>query len=85
MQLDREHLMKLVNIEPRRSMATKWVWSVGLFFGGALVGAGVALLVAPKSGSELRKDLADHGIDPILQRLDTMTNSASHSENTPRA
>ena len=30
-----------------------------LFVGGAIVGAAVALLLAPKTGDEMRKDVAD--------------------------
>ncbi len=40
------------------------------FLAGAAVGAGVALLVAPKSGEELRgkiRDLADDAIDKIKE------------------
>ena len=33
------------------------VWA---FFGGAIVGAAIALLLAPKSGEELRKDIGDY-------------------------
>ena len=85
MKLDRENLMKLINIEQRRSMGDRLVSSLGLFLGGALVGAGVALLMAPKSGADLRKDLAENGINPILQRLDTIATTTPQHENTPRA
>lgn len=40
------------------------------FLAGAAVGAGVALLVAPKTGEELRgkiKDLADDAVDKIKE------------------
>jgi len=40
------------------------------FLAGAVVGAGVALLVAPKTGEELRatiKDLADDAVDKIKE------------------
>jgi gas vesicle protein len=57
MNLDRDTLMNALNLEARRSTQSKALWTVGLVLGGAVVGAGIALLLAPKSGSELRKDL----------------------------
>jgi gas vesicle protein len=57
MNLDRDTLMNALNLEVRRSAPSKALWTVGLVLGGAVVGAGIALLLAPKSGSELRKDL----------------------------
>ena len=85
MKLDRDNLMKLINIESRRSMAERVFSSLGLFVGGALVGAGVALLLAPKSGADLRKDLTENGLNPLLERLDTMGSNSTTHENAPRA
>ncbi len=87
MKIDRENLMKMINIESRRSMGERLFSSLGLFIGGALVGAGVALLMAPKSGADLRKDLTENGLNPLLQRLDTMStsNNATTSDHAPRA
>ena len=87
MKLDRENLMKLINIESRRTMGERLFSSLGLFVGGALVGAGVALLMAPKSGADLRKDLTENGLNPLLQRLDTMSssNNVTSSDHAPRA
>lgn len=51
------------------------------FVAGAAVGAGVALLLAPKSGDELRgkiKDLADDALDKIK----TYTNEAQEKIKT---
>lgn len=41
----------------QRSMS-KTYWSLGLFAAGSFIGAGVALLLAPKSGKEFRRDVA---------------------------
>ena len=57
MTLDRETVMNALNLEARRSPESRILWALGLALGGAVVGAGVALLLAPKSGTELRKDL----------------------------
>ncbi len=84
MKMNREYLMKMMNIEPRRSLSGRFASGLGLFIGGALVGAGVALLMAPKSGAELRKELADGSLGPILHKLDgSMANNVS--ESSPRA
>ncbi len=87
MKIDRENLMKMINIESRRSMGERLFSSLGLFIGGALVGAGVALLMAPKSGADLRKDLTENGLNPLLQRLDTMStsNNSTATDHAPRA
>ncbi len=83
MKIDREYLMKMINLEQRRTAGNRVVSGLSLFIGGALVGAGVALLMAPKTGADLRKELTENGINPILQRFETA--STASSENTPRA
>lgn len=70
MKLDRENLMRMINLEQRRTIGDRVFAGVSLFLGGALLGAGVALLMAPKSGADLRKELSENGINPILQRFE---------------
>ena len=46
--------------------------ALGLFSGGLILGAGVALLFAPKAGEKLRADISDEvrsRLDDIEQRL----------------
>lgn len=57
MTLDREAVMNALNLESRRSTGSRILWGIGLALGGAVIGAGIALLLAPKPGTELRKDL----------------------------
>lgn len=83
MKIDRDYLMKLINLEQRRTAGDRVLSGLSLFIGGALVGAGVALLIAPKSGADLRKELTENGINPILQRFESPSTVAP--ENTPRA
>jgi len=45
------------------SRTTDTVGAVGLFAMGLLVGAGLALLFAPKAGSELREELGERVTD----------------------
>ena len=51
-------------------------WTVALagFGVGCLVGAAVAIMVAPKSGRELRSDIMDKGRDLIGRGKDEMAN-----------
>ena len=58
-ELSREDLLNSLGLQ-RKSTAMDWVLpGVGLFAVGIIVGAGLGLLFAPKSGAELRSDLAD--------------------------
>jgi hypothetical protein len=53
--IDKDDLLRMVGLQTKRSVAEWMLPSIGLFALGMLVGAGVALLVAPKSGRELRE------------------------------
>ena len=56
-EMDKEDLLGALGLQSKQS-ATSWIFgTLGLFGLGIVVGAGVALLVAPKPGSELRRDL----------------------------
>lgn len=51
----------------------KHTFCLGTFLGGALVGAGIAMLVTPKTGSEIRNDLrsmAQKGAQKIKNEMD---------------
>ena len=55
--LDKEDILGALGLQTRSS-TTSWVFgTLGLFGLGIVVGAGVALMLAPKPGSELRRDL----------------------------
>ena len=41
------------------------------FVAGGLIGAGVALLLAPKSGKEIRKDIKDMAAETRIKILET--------------
>jgi gas vesicle protein len=47
----------MLGLEAKRSDSTRLLTTLGTFGIGLLVGAGVALLLAPKAGSELRENL----------------------------
>ena len=54
-----DDLLGLVGLQQRRSTMQLILPVIGLVSLGAAVGAGAALLVAPSSGADLRKRLAD--------------------------
>ena len=55
--LDKDEILGLMGLETKPSM-TRWLsGALGTFGIGVLVGAGVALMLAPKPGRELRGDI----------------------------
>jgi len=51
--LDKDQILELLGLE-ERSTTSSILWSLALVGVGAIAGAGVALLLAPQSGRELR-------------------------------
>lgn len=55
--ISRQDVLRAFGLGPR---VRDYIWpALGLFSTGVLIGAGVALMFTPKSGSELREDVAD--------------------------
>jgi hypothetical protein len=57
--LDKDDLLGLMGLESKHSTAGYLAGTLGTFGVGLLVGAGIALLLAPKPGHELREDIRD--------------------------
>ena len=55
--MNKDDLLGLLGLETKGSDAGAVLKTLGTFGVGLLVGAGVALLLAPKPGRELRQDL----------------------------
>ena len=55
--MDKDDVLGMLGLEARRSGSSRMLTTLGTFGIGLLVGAGVALLLAPKTGSALRQDL----------------------------
>jgi len=53
----KEDILSALGLSTKRSASQRVVSSLGMFGLGALVGAGVALLLAPSTGQDLRGDL----------------------------
>jgi hypothetical protein len=53
----RDELLQMIGLQTQRSSGESMLTTLGTFAAGALIGAGLALLFAPKSGQELRSEL----------------------------
>ena len=77
--MDKDDLLGMMGLETKHSTAGYVAGTLGTFGLGLLVGAGIALLLAPKPGSELREDIrdklrrtADESIPSTLGQNETM-------------
>ena len=57
--LDRDDILEMIGLQKKASTASYLAGALGTFGIGILVGAGIGLLMAPKSGRELRENLRD--------------------------
>ena len=57
--LDKDEILRLLGLEKKPSPAAGLAAALGTFGVGLLVGAGIALILAPKPGRELRQELRD--------------------------
>jgi len=55
--MDKDDVLGMLGLQARRSDTSRMLKTLGIFGIGLIAGAGVALLLAPKAGSELRQDL----------------------------
>lgn len=55
----REDIATAIGIEARTSTTDDVVKALGIFGTGMILGAGLALLLAPKAGHEIRHDIAE--------------------------
>ena len=78
-RVDWENVLGAFGLEQKPSGLGQFLPMAGLITVSAAVGAGVALLLAPTSGSKLRARLSD-GIDHAKHRV---SDSISHYESAP--
>ena len=57
--LDRDDILEMIGLQRKSSTGAWLAGALGTFGVGILVGAGIGLLLAPKSGRELRDNLRD--------------------------
>jgi hypothetical protein len=55
--MDKDDFLGMIGLQTKHSFTTELLGTLGTFGIGLLVGAGVALLLAPKPGRELRGDI----------------------------
>jgi gas vesicle protein len=58
-ELSRDDILAALGLASRPTSSERLLGTLGIFSVGLLVGAGVALLLAPKSGRALRDDLGE--------------------------
>jgi len=81
--LEGDDVLSWVGLQSRRTTLDTLLPSLGIFSVGLLVGAGVGLLLAPKSGQQLREDLRSR-IQGATEDVQATLSSVT-SERTPRA
>jgi len=57
--IDRDDVLESLGLQQRRGAVASTLGTLGIFVLGCLVGAGIGLAFAPKSGDELRNELGD--------------------------
>ncbi len=82
--IDKDDLLRMVGLQTKRSVAEWMLPSIGLFALGMLVGAGVALLVAPKSGRELREQWRERAQTSSEDLASSFSGTSSSAEHPPR-
>ena len=55
----KQDIASAVGLEARPSVTSDMLTAFGIFATGAILGAGLALLFAPKAGQEIRHDIAE--------------------------
>ena len=55
--MDKDDFLGLIGLQSKRTFTSELLGTLGTFGIGLLVGAGVALLLAPKPGRDLRHDI----------------------------
>ncbi len=79
------HLLDLVGLQRRPSMVSRVAVGAGLVAAGVAVGAGVALLVAPRSGAQLRERMKRalwtlrHDAEGVAHDVEGAVERAAHS------
>jgi hypothetical protein len=58
-KLDKDDVLGMLGLETKTSTGAWLAGTLGTFGVGLLVGAGIALMLAPKAGVDLRQDLKD--------------------------
>jgi len=80
--LDKDEILNMLGLETKSSTASWVAGTLGTFGLGLLVGAGIALMLAPKPGRELRGEIRDRlrrAPDDISEAVASVTGRESSS------
>ncbi len=55
----RDDIIRALNLMPARSVTDQLVPAIGIFTVGIMLGAGLAMLLAPKTGAEMRQAIGE--------------------------
>lgn len=80
--LDRERVLEMIGMERRRSTAERVVPVFALLGAGVLLGVGVGMMFAPRTGRQLRNDLKDkleRGVPKAQQIIQSAVEQAQAS------
>jgi YtxH-like protein len=80
----KEDIASAVGLEARSSATESMLTAFGLFGTGMILGAGLALLFAPKSGHEIRRDIAET-VGELGEQLRVTVSQPAPSANGPNA
>lgn len=78
----KEDIVSAVGLEARSSATGDMLTAFGIFGTGMILGAGLALLFAPKAGHEIRHDIAEK-VGEIGEHLRAQVPQPATSTNAP--
>ena len=81
--LELNDILGIIGLERKPSSIARLLPAAGLIAFSAVIGAGVALLLAPSSGSTLRARLSD-GLDDAKKRLNDTVTQTNVATKNPR-
>ena len=76
--LDRESLLRALRLQARRDPIDTLLPALGIFAAGMLLGTGLGLLVAPKPGRTLRRQLRRGANELVDKAQETAQEAKSH-------
>jgi hypothetical protein len=79
-----DDFMHSMGLERRRTAGEKIVTAIAVFGAGLVVGAGLGLLFAPKSGRELRGDIGS-GVGKVGEKARELGERVKHAVETEAA
>jgi hypothetical protein len=74
-----------IGLQARPTPAADIFSTLGIFTSGVILGAGLALLLSPKPGREIRHDIAEKVGEKVGQLGEQIGVTASHPEASPNS